>query len=64
VNYVIFCWSIDHIDARAAISNSAGIYLYLQICYILLVDCLDAREGRFGEVFMPSLSLDVINVCQ
>jgi hypothetical protein len=63
VNYVIFCWSMNHIYARAAIPNSASIYLYLQLCYMLLVSCLDAREGSFEEVSMPSLSLDVINVC-
>jgi hypothetical protein len=43
VKYVVFCWDIDHINAKAAISNSAGIYLYLQICYTFLVDCLGAR---------------------
>jgi hypothetical protein len=32
---------VNHIDAKAAISLSAGTDLYFQICYIFLVGYLD-----------------------
>lgn len=43
MNYVIFVWGLNHINAMAAISNSAGTYLYFQISYTFLVDCLEVR---------------------